>query len=94
MSNADAWAVIVGVVMPFIISTLKNAAWPKQAKFALALGLSLVGGGLTAYFGGQLVFSWERALVDAAIVFTAAQAFYKLWIEDSQVDRLLTEGPK
>jgi hypothetical protein len=90
MTNADAWAILVGAAMPVVISALKSAAWPTKAKFLLAVVVCAVAGAGTAYFAGQLSLTWERALVDVAIVFTSATAVYKLWFEDTEIDKRLT----
>ncbi len=90
MTNAEAWAVILGIILPFLVSLLKGCDWDRRAKFALAVALSIAVGAGDSYFAGNLVVSWEHALVDIAIVFGAAQVVYKTFLEDTVVDKALT----
>ena len=93
IDNSEAWAVIVGILMPLVISWLKDVSWPDRAKFYFSVGLCIVAGGLTSLFAGQLVFSWQNAVVDIAIVFLAAQVFYKGWFEGTGWERRLAGEP-
>lgn len=66
---------ISAMVIPFAVIWLQKVEWSAQAKFALALVLSLVAGALTAYVAGQLVFSGSL-IQNASVIFSAAQVVY------------------
>jgi hypothetical protein len=66
---------ISAVVIPFAVIWLQKVTWSPQAKFALAVVLSLLAGGLTAYVAGQIVVSGSL-IQNAAVIFTAAQIVY------------------
>lgn len=93
MTNSEALAIIVGLVMPLLVSWLKNSGWTTKQKFLFSVGVSLVLGAATSFFAGDLVISWEHALVDTAIVFIASQGTYKLWFEGTPLDKRLTGTP-
>lgn len=66
---------ISAVVIPFAVIWLQKVTWSAQAKFALAVLLSLIAGGLTAYVAGQIVITGS-IVQNAAVIFTAAQIVY------------------
>ncbi len=67
--------VLAAVVIPFAVTWLKAVTWPDWLKFAVAVLLSLVAGGLTAYVAGQIVLSGSL-IQNASVIFTAAQLVY------------------
>jgi hypothetical protein len=67
--------VLSAVVIPFAVTWLKAVTWPDTYKFAVAVLLSLVAGGLTAYVAGQIVLSGSL-VQNASVIFTAAQLVY------------------
>ena len=85
----EAWAAIIGVFMPIIISFLKNCDWREEVKFGVSLLLCLAVGGATAYFSGQLLLKPESIFVDGAIVFTAAQTVYQTWFKWTKANEAL-----
>lgn len=90
MTNAEALAIILeGFFLPFIVSLIKRPDWPKRGKIALAVGGSLVAGLATAYVSNSLILSWERVLVDVALVLVASQGMYRLWFERSIIEERL-----
>lgn len=93
MTNAEALAIIVGLLMPLLVSWLKNSDWTTRQKFLFSVGISLVLGFATSFFAGDVALRWERVLVDTAFVFLAAQVFYKTWFEGTSLDKRLTGGP-
>lgn len=66
---------ISAIVIPFAVIWLQKLEWSAQAKFALAVVLSLVAGALTAYIADQTVFSGSL-INTASVIFTAAQVVY------------------
>lgn len=89
LTNSEAWAVIVGAVLPFVISFLKNCEWDTRIKFLLSLVCCAIAGAGTAYFAGQLALTKERVLIDIALVFLASQSVYKLWFEGTGINKRL-----
>lgn len=67
--------VISAIVIPFAVTWLKAVTWPDWLKFAVAVALSLVAGGLTAYVAGQVVLSGSL-IQNASVIFTATQIVY------------------
>lgn len=67
--------VVSAIVIPFAVTWLKAVVWPDWLKFAVAVVLSLVAGGLTAYVAGQIVLSGSL-IQNASVIFTATQLVY------------------
>jgi hypothetical protein len=67
--------VLSAAAIPFAVTWLKAVTWPDWAKFAVAVALSLLAGGLTAYVGGQIVLSGSL-LQNASVIFSATQLVY------------------
>lgn len=67
--------VISAVAIPFAVTWLKAVVWPDWLKFAVAVFLSLIAGGLTAYIAGQIVSS-ASLVQNASVIFTATQLVY------------------
>lgn len=81
-TKADAQILItflISVIVPFIVSWLKQPTWSKPARFALAVSLSLAGGLLAEYIAG----TFDSGSIIAAViaVFMAAQVHYRSWFE-------------
>lgn len=91
MTNADAWALLVGALLPFLISYLKKCKWQDRTKFLVGLGICAVGGIGTAYFAGQLALTPQRALIDIALCFLASQSIYRVFLKDSGIDVFLSK---
>ncbi len=66
---------ISAAVIPFAVTWLKAVTWPDWAKFVVAVILSLIAGGLTAYATGQIIFSGSL-VQNASVIFTATQLVY------------------
>lgn len=65
----------LSIIITFTVSWLKVISWPDYYKFALAAGLSILAGFLTAYATGQL--SSEGTIVyNASIVLSVSQFIY------------------
>ena len=90
MDNSQAVSVLVGIVLPFLISWLKQSDWDHKGKFLVAVVVSVIAGFATSWAAGNLIWAWEKALIDAAIVISVSQGFYKLILEDRDWDKRLT----
>lgn len=80
---------IAGLLLPPLISWLKDCRWPAHAKLALSLLLSLLAGGVSAYLDGAL--NWSDLVSSGAVVFTVATAFYKFWFEQTDLNQRLED---
>jgi hypothetical protein len=96
MTNEQAIAVILGIVMPVIVSFLKDCGWSTRQKFWFTILICGIAGAGTAFYTGGLAFTFEGAqklLLDVAIVFSASQVVYKAYFEGTGLDQKLTGGP-
>jgi hypothetical protein len=89
MSNSEAYALIIGLIMPFIISRFKSMDWDAKTRFWFSAILCLAAGAANAFINNQLVWNWNTAIVDVAIVFTAAKTFYDGWFKDTAIEKSL-----
>lgn len=87
-----AWAVVIGALLPVVISFVKNAAWDTQIKKYVAAAISLVVA--VVYTGAELgweIESWSEALsllaVSAGAIFTLAQSTYKGFWEGTKTEK-------
>ncbi len=80
---------LCGVVLPFIISFLKTATWPRPYKLALAAGSSVV----VAVGVNLIVSNFDLAAVGAntAVVFGTASTVYSTLLEKSGIEAYLRE---
>ena len=98
MSNVQAWAILVGLAVPFATGLLIKASWPAWAKALVALVFSAIVGLGTIWVSGELELSWANALVTVAAVVGAANVsfryivdrvpklkdwLYSVWVKDS-----------
>lgn len=90
MDNAAAWAVIAGIITSVVVSFIKQAQWGTATKTLLAIVVSIGFAFVNTYFNNQLQLTVNGLLIDAAIVFSAATVFYKLWFEGTTVNADLT----
>lgn len=89
MTKMQAVAAIVGIVLPLVVSFLKQAGLQKWANSLIAAVVCAGAGVLTAYVMGQ--FTTGPILVAVATVFTVAQAEYLAFWQGSGVEAKYTE---
>ncbi len=75
MSNLVMWTMIVGFVMPPIISVIQQPSFSQPVRAILTAILSVIGGGLTAYFNDQ--FNTEDVVGSILVTGVAAITFYR-----------------
>ena len=80
-------SLVVGALLPPLISWLKDCGWRKERKVAFSLAVSLLVGLLTTLATGELTTTDVAA--SAALVFTAATSVYRFWFHDTPVYRVL-----
>ncbi len=87
----ELWAnILAGVIMPFIVSTVKRATWSDSTKVILSMVVSLALGAATAFIGGTMEWTIGAALANATAIFTEATLLYKIWFEGTTLNTKLT----
>lgn len=81
---------VFSLITPLVVSWIKQSGWPDWAKVLLTLGVSLVGGALTALATGELVPT--NIAGTGGVIFTLAVTFYKTYFQATQFNQQLT-GP-
>ena len=81
LSNAAAYALLVGLAVPFATGLLVKASWPAWAKFTVALAFSAAVGFGTIALSGEVDLTWSNALVIIAAVAGAAQASFRYIVD-------------
>jgi hypothetical protein len=86
-------SLLIGALMPLVISLLKHAAWTPELKTLVALALCVIVAALEVLGSAWLTHTaiprtaW---LTTAGLIFSAATASYKLYWKDTRVNRTLT----
>lgn len=84
MTKMTAAAAIVGIVLPLVVSFLKQAGFPKWLNSLIAAIVCAGAGVITAYAMGQ--FTAVSVMVAIATVLTVAQATYLGFWQGSGVE--------
>jgi hypothetical protein len=73
------YQMLMGLVIPIMVSNLKKASWPSQYKFALVFAMSLVAAAIipTAQFISGGDFSAPALLESLTLIFTTSQVVYR-----------------
>ncbi len=83
-------AAVAGVLIPFLISFLKDVTWSAKTKQALAFGASLlVAAGITAYDNGVALSEWDNLAANLGVVFTTGQLVYQQYFSGTRVNARL-----
>lgn len=88
----------IGLLVPIVVSYLKDQGWPDALKLALSLGISILVGAATTWVAGQAdgtPWTWQDFAANSGLVFTAATAFYKTIFQGVNFNRETLEpgGP-
>lgn len=84
------FAVIAGLIVPFVVSFLKNKTWSTQVKQLIAIAVSLVVGvGITFIDNGVSVDGWQDILANFGVVFTVANVWYGQYFGNTVVNAKL-----
>jgi len=92
MTKTAAVAAIVGVLIPFVISILKQAKLPRWANMLITIIVCAGAGLLTVYAVGDLSFTPSNILVTIGLVFVASQAVYASYWRESPVEPIINEA--
>lgn len=82
MTNAQAYAMLVGIALPFIVGLLSKATWAHWVKFLILVFLSFLTGTGFIYWENGLDFSSGQWLLTIAAVVAAAQSTYAFGIKN------------
>lgn len=86
-------SVVLGFVVPFVVSWLKNLKWHKAVRVALAGAVSVVAATGSLFVQGELT-SWSSLAANAAIIWGVAFANYKAWFQNTDLNaELEIRGP-
>lgn len=89
MDNSQAVALIIGVFMPFLITILKEAKFPRWANLLISIVACAGAGAVTVWASGQMDWTASNVLGTIAIIFVAAQATYAAFFKDSEFEEKL-----
>lgn len=79
--------VAAGVVIPFLVSYLKDIDWSAKTKQLLSFAVSLVFAvGVTVVDKGVQLDTVPALLANLGVIFTTAQVFYQQFIKDTSVN--------
>ena len=83
-------AALAGIIVPFIVSYMKNTAWSAKTKQVVAIVVSLVVAfGITAIDNGVKFDQWKDLLINLGVVFSVAQVFYQQYFGGTAVNAKL-----
>lgn len=73
------YQLLIGVIIPVVVTSLKQAHWPSVQKFALVFGLSLVAAALIplANLAANKEFDAELLFQSLTVIFTTSQVIYR-----------------
>lgn len=95
---AEFMSLAVGLLVPIVVSWIKNQDWPNAAKVLLSLFIAALFGAMTTgveLYREGVPWSWEVWGKNLGLVFTSATVFYKSWFQGTNFDSDLTfnRGP-
>lgn len=83
-------AALAGIVVPFIVSYMKNTAWSAKTKQVVAVGISLLAAvGITFIDNGVAIGEWKDILINLGVIFSVAQVFYQQYFGGTSVNAKL-----
>lgn len=77
---------ICGVILPFVISFLKSASWPRYYKVGLALGTSLIVAVVIALVTGDVDLT---ILANWGVIFGTAETLYTTILSKSGLEDVM-----
>ena len=80
MGNVEAAALIIGIVMPLLITLLKQTGWSGKVNMIVAIVACAGAGVLTAWASG--LFTGTAIIVAIATIFSIAQVEYRLFFNN------------
>jgi hypothetical protein len=89
MDNPEASGLIIGIVMPLVITIVKQAGLERWVNFVITILVCAAAGTLTAWACGQL--NPADILGSISAVFAASQAVYAAYWKGSEVEAEVNE---
>jgi len=90
MTNMQAAALIVGVLMPLVVTFLKQSGLTRNWNIAITIAACAAAGALTVWAtGGFVGFKLANLLGSIAIVFVASQAAYQAYWKGTGTEAIL-----
>ena len=80
LTDAAMWALIVGFAQPYALQFIIQSGWDKKVQALVALGFSVLTGGVTAWFAGA--FTGLGVVSTILVVAVASISFYKGFWKD------------
>jgi ABC-type uncharacterized transport system permease subunit len=90
MSNTQTAALIVGTLMPFLITVVKQAGLPRWGNLLISVAACTGAGVLTAWAAGT--FKTADVLSAVMVVFVAAQAVYAAYWRNVDLEPKLNDA--
>lgn len=86
--TAEIWAILIGIVTPFIVEYLKKAGVKGNRifTFIVAAAVSVIIGSGVVYFSGDLSFEGGNILGAVGAAFIAAQTAYNVYFKPLKLD--------
>lgn len=81
-------SVLIGFLVPLLVSYLKDVKWNRKVKYVLSMAVSVVAAAANMYIQGDL-HHWTDLAVQAMVVWTVAQLNYKTWFGDTALNESL-----
>ena len=82
----NLYAMVAGLLVPFVVSILKKNVWDKKIKITLAAITSLFGALISIYAAGSPM-SASTLAGTGILIFAAAQAHYVAWFSSLGLDQ-------
>jgi hypothetical protein len=83
---------LFAVIIPVIVSWLKNSQWERSSKVLLAAGISVIFGVISSIVAGAFHTSSIDAFAQTTItIFTLSQTFYAVWFRNTLFNNALTK---
>ena len=76
MGSTESWALVLGVVMPWLVAVVNKPWWPRRAKAAVAVAASVAGGVLVCLATGAFASGPGTVVGTVMLVLVASQAVY------------------
>lgn len=91
-TNAAAAVVLISAAMPFLVTFLKQAGWPKWANWLITVLACIAAGAVTVWAaGGFAGFLWKNLLIVTGAIFLGAQAAYAAYWKGTGIEATINE---
>lgn len=83
--SIETLSIILGQFMPMVIEIINNyIPNNSRVRYIVSLLVSVIVGGVTTYFAGEL--SSEELLASIGLVFVSSQTAYRMWFKGSSIE--------